>query len=334
LNKAVLVFAAASVLFSSFLNLQDVLATHTNIFVPVLEMDPESPIAGHTVKVTTVLTNKGNMDMSDIRLSVGIDGEWMNDDINVSVPAMKSARISFTIVMSVAAGEHQLKACPDRESLGDEGDQCQTLDFMVLDESAVVVAILSPKDEDTLHGNASIKVAALGEDVTKVELYILNKLVDTKYEAPFDFTFDTTKYEDGKYKAYAIAYYDSGISKPSSVKEYFIINSDSVIITATPGQTQDAEAKLGQNVVIESDITNGQPFKIAATFIVLIRDSSGYTEFFSYREERISSNETFPMSKSWIPDTAGEYTVRVFLWDTIESAVPLTDVMKANIIIS
>ncbi len=334
MNKAVLVFAWLSLFFSSYLDLQEVLATHTNIFVPVLEMDPESPITGHTVKVTTVLTNKGNMDMSNIKLSISIDGEWMNDNINVNVPAMKSARVSFTIVMSVAVGEHQLKACPDRESLGDGGDHCQTLDFVVLNESTVVVAILSPKDEETLQGNANIKVAALGEDVIKVELYILNKLVDTKFKAPFDFTFDTTKYEDGKYKAYAIAYYDSGISKPSSVKEYFIINSDSVIVTATPGQTQEAEAKLGQNVVIESDITNGQPFKIAATFIVLIKDSNGFTEFLSYREERISSNETFPMSKSWIPDTAGKYSVRVFLWDTIESAVPLTGVMEANVIVS
>lgn len=334
MNKAVLVFAVLSLLLTSFLNMQEILATHTNIFIPVLEMDPTDPVAGHVVKVTTVLTNKGNMDMSNIKLSISIDGEWMNDDINVSVPAQKSARVSFTIVMSVAAGEHQLKACPDRESLGNEGDQCQTLDFVVLDESAVVVAILSPKDEETLRGNANIKVAALGDDVTKVELYILNKLVDTKYEAPFDFTFDTTKYDDGKYKAYAIAYYDSGVSKPSSVKEYFIINSDSVIITAKPGQNKEAQAKLGQNVVIESDITNGQPFKIAATFIVLIKDSNGYTEFLSYREERISSNETFPMSKSWIPDAVGEYTIRVFLWDTIESAVPLTDVMNANIVIS
>ncbi|MGH9921413.1 MAG: Ig-like domain-containing protein, partial [Nitrososphaerales archaeon] len=320
-------------LFSSFLNLQ-VFATHTNIFVPVLEMEPESPIAGHSVKVTTVLTNKGNMDMSSIKLSISIDGEWMNDDINVSVPAQKSARVSFTIVMSVTPGEHQLKACPDRESLGEDGHQCRTLDFIVLEESAVIVTILSPKEEETLRGNATIKVAALGEDVSKVELYILNKLVDTKYEAPFDFTFDTSKYEDGKYKLYAIAYYDSGISKPSSVKKYFITNSDSVIVTAIPGATQEAQAKVRQNVVIESDITNGQPFKIAATFIVLIKDSDGFTEFLSWREERISSNETFPMSKSWIPETAGGYTVQVFLWDTIESAVPLTDVMKANIVVS
>jgi len=297
-------------------------------------MEPKSPIAGHAVKVTTVLTNKGIMDMSNITLSIGIDGKWMKDDINVNVPAMKSARVSFSIVMSVTSGQHQLKVCPDRESLGDEGDQCQTLDFAVLDESAVVVAILSPKDEETLHGNANIKVAALGEDVTKVELYLLNKLVDTKYEAPFDFTFDTTKYEDGKYKAYVIAYYDSGISKPSSVKEYFIINSDSVIVTAKPGQTQEAQAKIGQNVVIESDITNSQPFKIAATFIVLVKDSDGFTEFLSWKEERIPSNETFPFSRSWIPDVAGEYTIHIFLWDTVESAVPLTGVMKANIIIS
>ncbi|HLE35059.1 MAG TPA: hypothetical protein VI698_04135, partial [Nitrososphaerales archaeon] len=84
MNKVVLVFVALLVSFPSFLNLQDVMATHTNIFVPVLEMEPESPIAGHVVKMTTVLTNKGNMDMSNIKLSISIDGEWMNDDINVT----------------------------------------------------------------------------------------------------------------------------------------------------------------------------------------------------------------------------------------------------------
>ena len=256
MNRTVLVFATLSLLFSSYAGVkQEALATHTNIFIPVLEMDPKSPVAGQQVKLTTVLTNSGNADMSNVQISFSLDGTWIIDDIHVNVPAQKSVRMSFTIVMPASPGQHQLKACPERESLGDDGHQCQTLDFVTLEEPNVVVTILSPKEEEILHGNAIIKVAALGEDVMKVELYVQNELVETKYQAPFDFTLDTTKYENGSYKLYAIAYYDFGISKPSAVKKYFIDNSESVLVTVVPGHLQEAQAKVGQSVIIESDIT-------------------------------------------------------------------------------
>lgn len=334
MNKAILVFTILSLLLTPYLSVkQEVLAAHTVIFIPVLEMEPKSPIAGQQVKLTTVLTNKGSADMPNIKLSFSLDGEWIINDINVNVPAQRSTKVSFETVLSSTPGQHQIKACPDRQSLGDDGHHCQTLDFVAIDESTIVVTILSPKEEETLRGIATIKVAALGEDVNKVELYVENKLVDTKYQAPFDFTFDTTKYEDGKYKIYVFAYYDSGISKFSAIKKYFINNGGSVILTIIPGEVQESHASVGQTVIIESDIENEQPFRIAATFIVLVKNSNGFTDFLSWKEERISSNQTLPMSRSWTPEAAGTYTVNVFLWDTVESAVPLADVMRANIVV-
>ena len=335
MNKAILVFATLSLLLTSYVGVkQEALATHTDIFIPVLEMDPKNPVAGQQVKITAVLTNKGNSDRPNVLISFNLDGAWIIDDIHVNAPAQKSVRVSFKTVISAHLGQHQLKACPERQSLGDDGHQCQTLDFAVIAEPTLVVTILSPKEEEVLRGSATIKVAALGEDVNKVELYVQDKLVDTKNKAPFDFTFDTTKYENGLYRIYAIAYYDSGIAKPSAVKKYFIDNSESVLVTVVPGHLQEAQAKVGQSVIIESDITNGQTFKIAATFIVLVKDSSGFTEFLSWKEGKIAINETLPMSQSWIPRAKGMYTVEVFLWDTIENSVPLADVMKAEIVVS
>ena len=334
MSKAILVFVAL-LLFSLYAGVkQEALATHTDIFIPVLQMDPTSPSAGQQVKLTAVLTNKGNADMSNIQVSFSLDGVWIIDNIHVNVPAQKSVRVSFTAVLPGSPGQHELKACPERESLGDDGHQCQTLDFVTIAEPARVVTILSPKEEEVLRGDATIRVAALGEDVEKVELYLQNELVDTKYQTPFDFTIDTTKYEDGRYRVYVIAYYDSGISKPSAIKKYFIDNSRSLLVRVAPGHVQEVQANVGQNVVIESNITNDYTFKIAATFIVLVKDSDGFTEFLSWKEDKISIGETLPMSQSWIPEAKGKYTVEVFLWDTIENSVPLTDVMKANIVVS
>lgn len=338
MQKVVSVFAVLSLLLSLYASTGQANASHTDIFVVSLEMVPKSPIAGQRVTVTTIITNKSDFEMLNAQISYSLDGVWVIDDLHVNVTAKKSVKSSLTMIMPVNPGQHQLKSCPERKTLGDEGDQCQTLDFAAIDESSIVVAILSPKEEEVLHGSETIKVAAFGQHVTKVELYLLgelqDKLVETKSQAPFDFTLDTTKFDDGEYRMYVIAYYDSGIARTSSFKKYFIDNSGGVILTVKPGGIQEAQAKVGHNVIIESDITNQQSLKIAATFIVLVKNSDGYTDFLSWKEDKISANQTLPLSQSWVPEAAGSYTIQVFLWDTIETSVPLTDVMRAKVIVS
>lgn len=334
LNNTVAVFAILLLFLSSYAGLNQALASHTDIFIPVLEMEPESPIAGQFVKLSFVLTNSRSVDMSNVTISLSLDGVWMIDDIHVDVPAKKSIKASFTAPMSASPGQHQLKACPERASLGDDGDHCQTLNFVARDESTLVVAILSPKEEDALRGIATIKVVALGEDVKRVELYVQGALVDSKSQAPFDFTLDTKRYKDGIYRIHATVYYESGITKTSAVKKYFISNSEGVQVRVMPGKVQEAQARVGQQVAIQSDVTNKQSFKIAATLIALVKDANGFTEFLSWKEERIRVDETLPISVPWIPEARGNYTVEVFLWDTIETSVPLADVMKANIIVT
>lgn len=334
MQKVVPVFAVLLLLFLSYASTGQANATNADILIVSLEMEPKSPIAGQRVTVTTIITNKSDFDMPNAQISYSLDGVWVIDDMHVNVPSKKSVKTSFTMVMPVKPGQHQLKSCPERKALGDEGDQCQILDFTAIDESSIVVAILSPKEEEVLHGTATVKVAAFGGHATKVELYLQGKLVTTKNQEPFDFTLDTTKFDDGEYRMHVIAYYDSGIAKPSSVKKYFIDNSGGVILTVKSGSIQEAQAKVGQNVIIESDITNQQSLKIAATFIVLVKNSDGYTDFLSWKEDKISANETLPLSQSWVPEAAGSYTIQVFLWDTIETSVPLTDVMRAKVVVS
>lgn len=320
-------------IFSAYADSEQVHASHTYIIIPVLEINPKNPIEDQLVTITTVLTNKGNTNMSNVTISFNLNDVWIIDDMSVDVPARKSVQVSFKATLPVNPGQHQLKACPNRESLGDDGDQCQTFDFVVIDKSTIDVVIISPKEETILQDDATIKVISLGKNAQKIELYIQGQLIDIKYKTPFDFTFDTTKYKNGQYIIHAIAYYDSSGSMISSIMKYFIDNSESVMITVTPGQSQEVKTKVGQSVIIESDVTNQQPFKIPATLIVLVKNSSGFTEFLSWKENVIPVEKTLSMSQSWIPETRGEYTVEVFLWNTIEIAVPLTDLMKISIVV-
>jgi len=322
-------------MFSSYTVIEQADADHTDLFIPVLEIEPKSPIAGQQVTITTVLTNIGSIDMSNVQISYGIDGVWVIEDVQVEAPAQKSVKLSFVTAMPVSPGQHQLKACPERQSLGDNGHHCQVLDFVAIDESTIVVTIISPTDGSVLRGEATIKVAALGHNAKKVELYAENELVGTKQGVPFDFTLDTTKYENGKVSVYAIAYDESGKARISSVKKYLIDNGGgTVVLRLIPGEMQEAKAGVGKSVVIESDVTNEQTFKIAATFIVLVKDRNGYTEFLSWEEGKIAAGETLSLSQSWIPEVRGNYSVEAFLWDTVESATPLSDVMLANIVVS
>jgi len=193
-KKTASIFATISLILSFYTFIGYAYATHVDIFIPVLQLEPKSPIAGQEVRLTTVLTNKGSSDTSNIQISINLDGVWIIDDLNVDLPAQKSVRLSFLALLPVPPGEHQLKACPQRESFGDSGHQCQTLDFVTINESDLIVAILSPKEDEVLQGNTTLSVAAMGQDVEKVELYVQNELVDTKHRVPFDFApihFDT-----------------------------------------------------------------------------------------------------------------------------------------------
>jgi hypothetical protein len=334
LRFAILALLSVS-LFHAYTNVRDASASHTDLFIPVFEIEPESPITGQSVAFKIVITNLRSNDVTNATISIALDGVWQIDDLHANVPAKKSIQVSFTSTLGVSGGQHQLKACPERKVLGDSGDQCKTIDFVAIDASTVAVIILAPKEEDVLKGNATIRVATLGKEAQKVELYIDDSLANTKTEAPFDFAIDTTKYKDGRYKVYAIAYYDSGPSRPSAVKKYLIDNSESVILKIKAEEIMQGEAALGKRIVIASDVTsktlNNTSLKLAVTFIVLIRDENGYTASLSWLEDKIGYGETIPMSVAWIPEARGRYTVETFLWDTVANAVPLEDPMKGKI---
>jgi hypothetical protein len=68
--------------------------------------------------------------------------------------------------------------------------------------------------------------------------------------------------------------------------------------------------------------------------VVQVLDKNGATDFLEVFSASMLPNQSFTASQVWIPKTAGQYTVQVFVWDSLSSAIPLTDVLSTKIIVN
>lgn len=111
-------------------------------------------------------------------------------------------------------------------------------------------------------------------------------------------------------------------------------------ITLTPPALVDVSGKpissfqVGQEIGISSTLTNHGTSDEKITYLVQVMDSNGGTDFLqgsSLLDNGLPSNQTVTESQVWIPKTSGQYTVEVFVWSSLTSAVPLTDVLHTTI---
>ncbi len=111
-------------------------------------------------------------------------------------------------------------------------------------------------------------------------------------------------------------------------------------ITLTPPALVDISGQpissfqVGQEIGVSSTLTNHGTSDEKLTYLVQVMDSNGGTDFLqgsSLLGNGLPSNQTVTESQVWIPKTSGQYTVEVFVWSSLTSAVPLTDVLHTTI---
>jgi hypothetical protein len=88
---------------------------------------------------------------------------------------------------------------------------------------------------------------------------------------------------------------------------------------------------IDQQIGIESNLTNNGKTGQGFTYLVQVLDSNGRTNFLEGFSASMLPNQSFTASQVWIPKEAGQYTVKVFVWDSLASAVPLTNVLETSI---
>ncbi len=108
------------------------------------------------------------------------------------------------------------------------------------------------------------------------------------------------------------------------------------ILVDTSGQ-KVSSFHTGQQIGIESTLTNNGKSDQKITYLVQILDSKGNTNFLegsSLLGNGLPSNQTITASRVWTPTSTGQYTVEIFVWSSLTSAIPLTDVLHTQITVT
>ncbi|TLX81846.1 MAG: hypothetical protein E6L00_05310 [Thaumarchaeota archaeon] len=88
---------------------------------------------------------------------------------------------------------------------------------------------------------------------------------------------------------------------------------------------------VGQQIEVESIITNHATSQKKFTYMVQILNNKGQVEYFEGLSAAILPNQSFTVSQSWIPKESGQYTVQTFVWDGLLFPTPLTKVVQTQI---
>lgn len=108
-------------------------------------------------------------------------------------------------------------------------------------------------------------------------------------------------------------------------------------ITLTPPKTVGYDGKAlnsintGEPVGFSSVLTNHAKSEQKFTYLVQILNKDGGTDYLEGLSASLLPNQSFTASQSWIPREAGKYTVQVFVWESLASPMPLTQVIKTQI---
>ncbi len=108
------------------------------------------------------------------------------------------------------------------------------------------------------------------------------------------------------------------------------VSITSPILVDTSGQ-KITTFNVGQQIGVESTITNNGKSEQKFTYLVQVIDSSGGTNYLEGFSASMLPNQSFSASQVWIPKNPGDYTIQVFVWDGLSSGIPLTDVLHTNI---
>lgn len=92
-----------------------------------------------------------------------------------------------------------------------------------------------------------------------------------------------------------------------------------------------AQVSIGEQILIQSEVTNVQNRKQPFAYIVKVGDAEGITASLSWITSELPPGESLKVAQSWIPQEPGDYTVEVFVWESLGSPVPLSPSGMINV---
>ncbi|TLY07182.1 MAG: hypothetical protein E6K83_06235 [Thaumarchaeota archaeon] len=88
------------------------------------------------------------------------------------------------------------------------------------------------------------------------------------------------------------------------------------------------QAKVGKQMQIQADVTNGQDRVQPFAYIVQVQNQDGVTVSLSWLTGTLDSGQSLSPAQSWTPASNGVYTAQIFIWAGIDNpdalSLPLT----------
>jgi len=151
----------------------------------------------------------------------------------------------------------------------------------------------------------------------------------------------------------SISYVDDTLPEPAKLSTNGIttLETKTVIATAIFGKyvpsTQRAPAAepmllnsfgetvsqvfTGEQLLIQSELTNSQTKKQPFTYIVQVADSEGITVSLSWVTSELPPKESLRVAQSWLPSAPGNYSIKIFVWESLTNPTALSPARMKNI---
>ncbi len=91
----------------------------------------------------------------------------------------------------------------------------------------------------------------------------------------------------------------------------------------------------GQQVTIQSEITNNREINQKFVYILQVKDSHGIVVKLDMAESVLPAGKSFNLGIAWMPDSKGRFLAEVFVWKSLDEPVPLSlDTQKIRIVVT
>lgn len=92
--------------------------------------------------------------------------------------------------------------------------------------------------------------------------------------------------------------------------------------------------KVGKQVQITTDVTNGQQKAQSFAYIVQIQNQDGVVYSLSWISGILDAGQSLSPSQSWMPTSSGTYTAQIFVWSSVNNPDALSSpiVMKISVV--
>jgi hypothetical protein len=92
--------------------------------------------------------------------------------------------------------------------------------------------------------------------------------------------------------------------------------------------------KVGKQVQITTDVTNGQDRSQPFAYIVQIQNQDGVVYSLSWITGTLDTGQSLSPSQSWVSTTPGTYTAQIFVWTSVNNPDALSPPLVMKVVVS